>query len=1333
MPNVEIGRLTLKVTPDTSGFRREVQREADAIEKSLDEIQVDLEIDGDKARRQAKQVKSQVEKDFDDLEATVKLDGDKASAEAKKLAERIKRAVDGINADIELEDEKVLAEAKALGKALKRAIQSEKPEVDISLRADGMMAKLQTVIADIKAKTAKDAEIGLRVNPVMRSVATAWAKMQAAVPPLNTKLVLKVEEKAGKAAMAALMRSSGMRIVWEFHKKKMQAAANFDQLALKASVAAIAVTNLGSAIIAVSGNILSWGKDIASVSALLLPLPGILAGVGLGLWSVMNGLKSFSKQLPGVASQWEAMTAAMDAKFWETAKKPLQDMADNLLPKFSAGMQRVSQESGRLVGALATGLSKYVGPRLNGMMTNLASSIKIASGAMDGLSKGLSVMLDKGMQMLPGMAREFTNLTTKFGNWMTEIEGNGTLDAWIRNGTENLKAFGSIIWSTGRIFKGLADAAQAAGASTLKSLSDTMQRAADVVQSGPFQAALTNFLTGIYAFTNSVGAAIGRLIASVASAWASTLSSSLAALGPVIASNIDALARGLTSSASVKNLGSMFDGLRNGLKSLEPAFEAVGEKATIVGDLIGSAFENLAPLINSMVTELAGVLETLQGPLNRFFDAVGPVANELFQTFAPALEHVAQKAGELLDDHITPLVKDLDKLKPAAETAKTALWALADVVEGTLGPALDGLKDRLPEIEGSFKSFNTELEEFLSHFGIGPKAQSGGGGEGDGPLQSAIRFLSGTAIGQALQPVKTLTTALQGLNALINSQSWQNIGKNFREFDFGKLFDFGEMGERMRMNIARLGTEITAGFLALKGIIIEQARSMGGDTLAGFAEGLMSFASMSPLQAITTVIMGVINTAKSLLGIQSPSTVFIQIGSDTIQGLIDGLVGMIGALMGAIGTVVGSVITALSGVGSAILSGLGSMVQGGIDFVIGIVNSIATIGSSMFTSISTSIQGMADSIASKWDSLKTTASTKWSEINTQASTWWESIKTTVTAKVDGMIAAVGNKWSEIKTSASAAWSSLTASASAAWAGLTATVSSFASSLVARVTSAWASLRARTAAAWASIKAAASAAVSSMASAISAKISGMVGRVTSLFSSLRARAVAQLSSMRAQAASIVSALVASFSSRISALPGIASRIFSAVRSAVTSMMTQAKNKVSQIAGQFATALSSKYGAVYSAAVNLGRGALNGLASIGSSIIAKAREIASSVASAMSSVWEIRSPSRLMIRMARYLGEGLIIGLDDKQDAVVKAAMRVAHGVADVPFQLSEVNVPNYARYNNAAIGASGVVSMAAGTVINQTFNAADMNSADVASELSFTMRQMSMAGHYQEGL
>ena len=106
---------------------------------------------------------------------------------------------------------------------------------------------------------------------------------------------------------------------------------------------------------------------------------------------------------------------------------------------------------------------------------------------------------------------------------------------------------------------------------------------------------------------------------------------------------------------------------------------------------------------------------------------------------------------------------------------------------------------------------------------------------------------------------------------------------------------------------------------------------------------------------------------------------------------------------------------------------------------------------------------------------------------------------------------------------------------------------------------------------------------------------------------------------------------------------------------------------------------------------------------------------------------------MIRMAHYLGEGLIIGLDDKQDAVVKAAMRVAHGVADVPFQLSEVNVPNYARYNNAAIGASGVVTMAAGTVINQTFNAADMNSADVASELSFTMRQMSMAGHYQEGL
>ena len=46
MPNVEIGRLSIKVTPDTTGFRKEVQREVDAIEKSLDDIQVDLEVDG---------------------------------------------------------------------------------------------------------------------------------------------------------------------------------------------------------------------------------------------------------------------------------------------------------------------------------------------------------------------------------------------------------------------------------------------------------------------------------------------------------------------------------------------------------------------------------------------------------------------------------------------------------------------------------------------------------------------------------------------------------------------------------------------------------------------------------------------------------------------------------------------------------------------------------------------------------------------------------------------------------------------------------------------------------------------------------------------------------------------------------------------------------------------------------------------------------------------------------------------------------------------------------------------------------------------------------------
>jgi len=64
--------------------------------------------------------------------------------------------------------------------------------------------------------------------------------------------------------------------------------------------------------------------------------------------------------------------------------------------------------------------------------------------------------------------------------------------------------------------------------------------------------------------------------------------------------------------------------------------------------------------------------------------------------------------------------------------------------------------------------------------------------------------------------------------------------------------------------------------------------NMGRDLIMGMVNGIKN-AAQRVINAVSDVVNGAINWAKGVLGIRSPSRVFLAIGSDTIQGMINGL------------------------------------------------------------------------------------------------------------------------------------------------------------------------------------------------------------------------------------------------------------------------------------------------------------------------------------------------------------------------------------------------------------------------------------------------------------
>lgn len=174
-----------------------------------------------------------------------------------------------------------------------------------------------------------------------------------------------------------------------------------------------------------------------------------------------------------------------------------------------------------------------------------------------------------------------------------------------------------------------------------------------------------------------------------------------------------------------------------------------------------------------------------------------------------------------------------------------------------------------------------------------------------------------------------LGTVLQGCIQLIkdSTQGWVEAGIGLLQ---ALLDGLGENAE----SLAESAVNLLLSFMdALSTAIDEHAEELGekGRKLAkSILDGIINaLVPTSVQEAIGNLVSGMVDWFKSLLGIQSPSTVFAGFGGDILQGLVNGLGGMLGTvlnffislpmwILGAIG----NLLSLLWQTGADLLSGL---------------------------------------------------------------------------------------------------------------------------------------------------------------------------------------------------------------------------------------------------------------------------------------------------------------------------------------------------------------------------------------------------------------------------
>lgn len=218
----------------------------------------------------------------------------------------------------------------------------------------------------------------------------------------------------------------------------------------------------------------------------------------------------------------------------------------------------------------------------------------------------------------------------------------------------------------------------------------------------------------------------------------------------------------------------------------------------------------------------------------------------------------------------------------------------------------------------------------------------------------------------------------------------------------------------------------------------------------------------------------------------------------------------------------------------------------------------------------------------------------------------------------------------------------------------------------------------------------SATVTSGTNKVVVSITNMNNRVNASFAQFASRFIATNSNMwnrfNSQSTAALNRNYSAFSSNISKLQSKFTSYANKVKSLNTSMWTAVVNKTKQAGSSMASGFSStcnrmislansmrsrlisimnsSVGGMRSAGYNAGMGFYSGLASTRGSIMGLASSIAASVSARIRSALRIHSPSRVLMNLGSYAGEGLAVGLEKSKRYVNNAVDGLSNTIKGV---------------------------------------------------------------------
>ena len=917
-----IGRVSVKVLPDTTDFRRRAQNDLDRIEQQLS-VTVQSKIDVTGALRDA-------------LTEVRRINQENRTSDARKIRFATTIGTSGMDEEI------TKALRRLQDKADGRKLTIHTDLVGAVIATDLDEESLRHVEKQLKDWADDISPITVTVKPELVAGATTVInqRLRLLTRPRTVPILPNLDDGAVARVAAGLAALSGARVIASWFKDMADALERLDKSVPLIGSLALAVAGLAGWSLSAASNLFALSSSLAQIGPLALALPGIFGGFAIGVGATIAALKDFNTVLPEVKTQLGRVQDIISADFWKPALGPLKQMVDRLLPEFSTGMAGIAGQLGGFFAGLASGITDSLVGELAGMFADLSASIRIATGATGALATIIQTLGEVGAGNLPRLAQWFVDIAQRFSAWLTAAASDGRLQQWIDTALVQLAALGRAIVNLGSIFAGLGRAAEQAGGSTLTMLADTLGRIADAVNTPAFQQQLVSVLMAAHQAMNLIGTQSGPAITALFSALSATLATVLPMVGAVLGQLVAAIAQTLASPVFQTGLTAFFAGISSGAAALVPALAPVGAALAALGVTIGTFAAQLGPTIAQAFT----------------------LAAQAVQILAPALQQLMPPLAQLVQAFITALA-------PVVPQVASALAGLAPILGG-LASFLAPLAPEILTVVAAWKTYTSLLavQSWVTALAASNNAVAAWVGR---QLLALGRLVASWASSAATAVASMVSYAASAVaSAASSTAAWIAAQARTVASLAVTAAGFVAQGATMVASMAATAAKVVAGWVVMGAQSLLQAARVAAAWLI----------AMGPIAIITAAVIAIValiianwDTIKNAT-VKAWNAVMDGIGHawDWITGKVDAAVNAVRAVISAVFAAVVTVITTYVTAWRTVITTVWTAIQTTVSTAVNAVrNVISTVFSAVRTFISAEVTGWKIIIQTVWTAIQT--------------------------------------------------------------------------------------------------------------------------------------------------------------------------------------------------------------------------------------------------------------------------------------------------------------------------------------------------------------------------